>query len=63
MLTRRSSDTVLHWPARIDGLRVDCVESVAGDAVAGERAGLGSQGVWLVPRLVGMGRLDWSVNS
>lgn len=47
-------------PGRITGLRVDCVETVAGSDAATERAGLGSSGAWLAPRLAGLGRFDWT---
>ncbi|GHA41616.1 hypothetical protein GCM10010372_47280 [Streptomyces tauricus] len=43
------------WPVEITGLRVGCLETVAGSAAAGIRAGLGDHGVWMVPRLDGLG--------
>lgn len=46
----------IKWPDEIHGLRVDAVESVAGSTASAIRAGLGDHGVWLVPRLVGLGR-------
>ncbi|KUJ36162.1 DNA helicase [Streptomyces sp. NRRL F-5122] len=62
-LLRRSGDSLDHpWPARVTGLRVDCIESVAGSTAATERAGLGSHGVWLAVRVCGMGRFDWEAD-
>ncbi|WP_030381799.1 MULTISPECIES: UvrD-helicase domain-containing protein [unclassified Streptomyces] len=46
----------VRWPDEVHGLRVDTVETVAGSPASGARAGLGEQGVWLVPRLTGLGR-------
>lgn len=46
----------IRWPDEIHGLRVEALESVAGSAASAIRAGLGAHGVWLVPRLVGLGR-------
>lgn len=47
-------------PFRITGLRVEGLETVAGTSAATERAGLGTCGAWLAPRLSGLGRFDWS---
>ncbi|MFD5951154.1 UvrD-helicase domain-containing protein [Streptomyces collinus] len=44
------------WPDEIHGLRVDIVESVAGSTAAGANAGLGDRGVWIAPRITGIGR-------
>ncbi|KAF3465621.1 UvrD-helicase domain-containing protein [Streptomyces sp. Tu 3180] len=44
------------WPAEIVGLRVDTLETVAGSTAAGANAGLGPHGVWLAPRITGIGR-------
>ncbi|WP_107054412.1 UvrD-helicase domain-containing protein [Streptomyces sp. NRRL S-350] len=46
----------VHWPEEIAGLRIDCLESVAGSPAAGANAGLGDQGVWIAPRISGIGR-------
>lgn len=46
----------VRWPDEVHGLRVDTVETVAGSPASGARAGLGDHGVWLVPRLTGLGR-------
>ncbi|TDB86944.1 ATP-dependent helicase [Actinomadura sp. KC216] len=43
----------------IKDLRVDTVETVIGREAAGINAGLGWSGVWLRPRIVGLGRFDW----
>ncbi|WP_199830615.1 UvrD-helicase domain-containing protein [Streptomyces sp. MMG1533] len=44
------------WPAEIVGLRVDTLETVAGSRAAGANAGLGGNGVWIAPRITGIGR-------
>ncbi|MYS52908.1 UvrD-helicase domain-containing protein [Streptomyces sp. SID6013] len=44
------------WPAEVIGLRVDTLETVAGSTAAGVNAGLGGNGVWIVPRITGIGR-------
>ena len=46
----------IRWPKEIAGFRVDCLESVAGSTASGARAGLGDHGVWIVPRMSGLGR-------
>jgi hypothetical protein len=46
-------------PAALRGGRVECVEAVAGSPAAGKRAGLGSSGVWLRPRLAGLADFVW----
>ncbi|MFI9559089.1 UvrD-helicase domain-containing protein [Nonomuraea endophytica] len=47
-------------PPSIKDLRVDSVETVIGREVAGLNAGLGWSGVWLRPRIMGLGRFDWA---
>lgn len=59
MLRRTSHSEVDRWPPLITGLRVDCVESVAGSPAATEAAGLGTHGAWVAPRLCGLGRFRW----
>ncbi|WP_326802615.1 UvrD-helicase domain-containing protein [Streptomyces sp. NBC_01788] len=44
------------WPAEIVGLRVDTLETVAGSTAAGANTGLGGHGVWIAPRITGIGR-------
>ncbi|MFD3554112.1 UvrD-helicase domain-containing protein [Streptomyces goshikiensis] len=46
----------IQWPEEIFGLRIDCLESVAGSTAAGANAGLGAHGVWIAPRISGIGR-------
>lgn len=60
MLGRDGGRSEYNVPGRITGLHIDCVETVAGSDVATERAGLGGSGVWLAPRLIGLGRFDWT---
>lgn len=63
-LLRRNAHTgVETWPQRITGLRVEGVESVAGDGAMAERAGMGAHGVWLAPRLCGLGRFVWHADQ
>ncbi|MFK0099301.1 UvrD-helicase domain-containing protein [Streptomyces sp. NPDC091040] len=50
----------ISWPTSIEGFRVDCLESVAGSTASGARAGLGEHGIWMVPRLSGLGRHRWT---
>ncbi|MFF0113909.1 UvrD-helicase domain-containing protein [Streptomyces prasinus] len=44
------------WPDEIHELRVDTLESVTGSVAAGANAGLGDRGVWVAPRITGIGR-------
>ncbi|WLQ33980.1 ATP-dependent helicase [Streptomyces castrisilvae] len=59
LLRRTSHSEVDRWPPLITGLRVECVESVAGSPAATEAAGLGTHGAWVAPRLCGLGRFHW----
>ncbi|KNE82135.1 MULTISPECIES: UvrD-helicase domain-containing protein [Streptomyces] len=47
------------WPVKISEIRVDTVETVSGSSAAGARAGLGDLGVWLAPRLTGLGHFTY----
>lgn len=47
------------WPQAITGIRVEGVETVAGPAAAGVNNGLGEAGLWLRPRLIGLGEFEW----
>ncbi|MFE1992508.1 UvrD-helicase domain-containing protein [Streptomyces parvulus] len=44
------------WPDEIHGLRIDTLETVTGSAAASANAGLGERGVWITPRITGVGR-------
>ncbi|MEV6111044.1 UvrD-helicase domain-containing protein [Streptomyces sp. NPDC052109] len=44
------------WPDEIQGLRIDTLETVTGSTSAGTNAGLGERGVWIAPRITGIGR-------
>ncbi|MFE5921010.1 UvrD-helicase domain-containing protein [Streptomyces sp. NPDC056468] len=44
------------WPDEIHDLRIDTLETVTGSTAAGANAGLGERGVWIVPRITGIGR-------
>ncbi|WP_069172948.1 UvrD-helicase domain-containing protein [Streptomyces griseus] len=63
LLRRNAHSLVDRWPPLITGLRVDCVESVAGAPAATEAAGLGTHGAWLAPRLCGLGRFHWHADE
>ncbi|MCC9741300.1 ATP-dependent helicase [Streptomyces sp. MNU89] len=47
------------WPLKITEIRVDAIETVSGSSAAGARAGLGDLGVWLAPRLTGLGHFTY----
>lgn len=47
-------------PSRITNARVDDLETVKGSSDVADAAGLGRSGIWLCPRLVGLGEFDWS---
>jgi hypothetical protein len=47
-------------PARITDIRIGNLETVAGSADVGDSAGLGRTGLWLRPRLLGLGEFTWS---
>ncbi|WP_445282921.1 UvrD-helicase domain-containing protein [Streptomyces sp. DSM 118148] len=44
------------WPDEIHGLRIDALETVTGSTAAGTNAGLGDRGMWIAPRITGVGR-------
>ncbi|WP_329338744.1 UvrD-helicase domain-containing protein [Streptomyces sp. NBC_00663] len=44
------------WPDEVHGLRVDVLETASGSAASGVNAGLGDRGVWIVPRIGGIGK-------
>jgi hypothetical protein len=48
-----------HWPRTIRKLRIDAMATVAGSVAAGVQAGLGDRGLWLAPRIVGLGEFTW----
>lgn len=47
------------WPTAVTGCRVDTVVTAAGTPAASSSAGLGPRGVWLAPRIIGLGHLEW----
>lgn len=63
LLRRNAAWEVRDWPRLITGLRLDGVESVAGSTAATTRAGLGTHGCWLAPRLSGLGRFQWAAHT
>jgi hypothetical protein len=44
------------WPDEIHELRIDTLETASGSTAAGANAGLGERGVWIAPRITGIGR-------
>lgn len=50
------------WPDEIHSLRIDTLETMTGSTAAGANAGLGERGVWIVPRISGIGRYRRSDN-
>jgi hypothetical protein len=51
------------WPDEIHDLRIDTLETVAGSTAAGANAGLGERGVWIAPRITGIGRFRRTDND
>ncbi|MEV0365096.1 UvrD-helicase domain-containing protein [Nocardia fusca] len=51
------------WPERIEGAQIDCVESIGGSTAESARSGLGPHGIWLAPRLCGLGAFRWGKTS
>lgn len=51
------------WPDEIHGPRIDTLETVTGSTAAGSNAGLGDRGVWIVPRISGVGRFRRADNE
>ncbi|MFJ4617853.1 UvrD-helicase domain-containing protein [Streptomyces sp. NPDC088812] len=43
------------WPDEIRGPRIDTLETVTGSTAAGANAGLGDRGMWIAPRITGVG--------
>jgi hypothetical protein len=48
---------IVNWPIRIEKLHLEAVETVAGTSAAGSQSGLGPTGLWLRPRIYGLGKL------
>jgi hypothetical protein len=56
-LTRRDGTT--KFPPTISNVFLAGVETVVGVAAEGEVEGLGVSGMWLRPRISGLGRVEW----
>ena len=54
-LPKRRGSSIL--PQRIEGLRVESVDTVAGTLAASERAGLQGWGIWNRVRVFGLGEV------
>ncbi len=50
----------VRWPPGISDLNIEFVDTVAGTSAAGSNAGLGPSGIWLRPRVAGMGIFKWN---
>lgn len=48
------------WPIAIRGLHIEAVDTVAATATVTQRCELGKSGIWLRPRVVGLGDLVWA---
>ncbi|OBA67075.1 hypothetical protein A5780_11560 [Nocardia sp. 852002-20019_SCH5090214] len=48
------------WPAILSGMSLVSVETVGGDPRKSRDADVGSCGLWLAPRIVGLAQPDWS---
>jgi hypothetical protein len=53
----------VRWPACIDGLRIEEVDTVAGTPATTAKVGLGPTGLWLRARVSGLGNLVFEVSS
>jgi AAA domain/UvrD-like helicase C-terminal domain len=51
------------WPLLLTGATCDGVETVVGLTTEAEAAGLGTSGLWLRPRLIGLADLRWHDNK
>ncbi|WP_309241230.1 UvrD-helicase domain-containing protein [Nocardia sp. BSTN01] len=49
------------WPAILSGMSLVSVETVGGDPRKSRDADVGSCGLWLAPRIVGLAQPDWSI--
>ncbi len=58
-LRRARGASVLTKPRKIMNIRIADLETVAGPAANAEAAGLGKTGLWLRPRLTGLGEIHW----
>jgi hypothetical protein len=48
------------WPVAIRGLHIESIDTVAATGTTTRRCGLGVSGIWLRPRVVGLGDLVWA---
>jgi len=53
----------VRWPERIENLRIDAIDTVAGSEAAGITAGLGCSGLWLRARINGLGSLKFRLDD
>ena len=49
-----------NWPSAIRRLRIEGVDTVAGDPAGAARAGIGGAAVWLRARVQGLGELEFA---
>jgi hypothetical protein len=60
---RRSREPRTGFPAAIAQARVYAVETVTGSPASARRSGLNPAGIWLRPRLFGLGCLVWGLDG
>lgn len=58
-MKKHRSSRPSRWPRTISELRIDTVETVAGEGAAASLAGLGPHGLWLAPRLFDLGHFTY----
>jgi hypothetical protein len=58
-LRKEIGTTSRKLPLRIEDVWIDCVETVTGSQASAQNHDVGQYGVWLRPRLVGLGRFVW----
>ena len=56
---KRNSNWKFDFPTRLEKLRVDAVDTVAGRPDTGRKHGLGERGLWLRVRVAGLGKFGW----
>ena len=54
----------MRWPRKILGVHIETVATMGGSEAATSNAGLGQSGLWLHPRVIGLGNLEnWQAGS
>jgi hypothetical protein len=55
----RPKNADARWPETITDVFVDSIDTVSGIPGSGDEAGLGVSDLWVRPRLVGLGGVNW----